>query len=449
MYLNEVQDKRTKDDLAKIIEEVLKQRIQGTKNEVGVWITPTFPKLLYVLEEDNITENAPYWYLTELAAKCTAKRMVPDYISEKIMKQLKLSKGETPGNGDVYACMGCRSFLTPDRSGNGYNNIANALDYKEDIPKYYGRFNQGVVTLNLVDVACSVPEKDYEGFWNLLDERAELCHRALQEKHKRLEGTTSDVSPIHFQYGALARLEKGEKIDKLLHSGYSTISLGYAGLWECVYKLIGKKLIEPEGHDLGIKIMQKLNDYCAKWKAEEDIDYSLYGSPIESTTYKFASCLQKRWGIIPGVTDKDYITNSYHIKVTEPVDAFTKIAFESEFQALSPGGAISYVEVPNLTNNIEAVLEVIKFIYDHLLYGELNTKCDYCQVCGYDGEITIIKKDNGDLIWKCPNCGNEDFDKMNIVRRTCGYLGSNDFVLGRKEEIKERVLHLDNREEER
>ena len=439
MYLNEVKDEQTKSDLAMIIEEVLTQRIQGVKNEKGVWITPAFPKLIYVLEEDNITEDSKYWYLTKLAAKCTAKRLVPDYISEKIMKRLKLSKGEDIGDGDTYPCMGCRSFLTPDRTGNGYDNIAKAENYKPNTPKYYGRFNQGVVTINLVDVACSVDNLD--DFWKLLDERLELCHLALQERHKRLEGTVSDISPIHWQYGALARLEKGEKIDKLLHGGYSTLSLGYAGLWECVYKLIGKKLTEEEGKELGLKIMRALNDACAVWKAAEDIDYSLYGTPIESTTYKFAKCLQKKFGIIPGVTDKNYITNSYHVHVTEPIDAFSKIALESEFQALSPGGAITYVEVPNLNNNIEAVLEVMKFIYDHIIYAELNTKSDYCQVCGFDGEIQIVE-DNGKLVWECPQCGNRDQDKMNVARRTCGYIGSNFWNQGRTMEIKERVLHL-------
>ena len=439
MYLNEVEDEQTKSDLAMIIEEVLTQRIQGVKNEKGVWITPAFPKLIYVLEEDNITEDSKYWYLTKLAAKCTAKRLVPDYISEKIMKRLKLSKGEEIGDGDTYPCMGCRSFLTPDRTGNGYDNIAKAENYKPNTPKYYGRFNQGVVTINLVDVACSVDNLD--DFWKLLDERLELCHLALQERHKRLEGTVSDISPIHWQYGALARLEKGEKIDKLLHGGYSTLSLGYAGLWECVYKLIGKKLTEEEGKELGLKIMRALNDACAEWKAAEDIDYSLYGTPIESTTYKFAKCLQKKFGIIPGVTDKNYITNSYHVHVTEPIDAFSKIALESEFQALSPGGAITYVEVPNLNNNIEAVLEVMKFIYDHIIYAELNTKSDYCQVCGFDGEIQIVE-DNGKLVWECPQCGNRDQDKMNVARRTCGYIGSNFWNQGRTMEIKERVLHL-------
>ena len=428
MYLNEVEDDQTKEDLALIIEEVLKQRYQGVKNEKGVWITPAFPKLIYVLEEDNIKEGTKYWELTKLAAKCTAKRLVPDYISEKIMKQLKLSLGELPGEGDVYACMGCRSFLTPDKSGNGWNNIANSKTYDPNKPKYYGRFNQGVVTINLIDVACSV--NNLEDFWNLLDERLELCHLALQERHKRLEGTTSDISPIHWQYGGLARLEKGEKIDKLLHGGYSTLSLGYAGLWECVYKLIGKKLTEKEGKELGLKIMQALNDACAKWKVAEDIDYSLYGTPIESTTYKFAKCLKKRFGIIPGVTDKDYITNSYHVKVTEPIDAFSKIALESEFQALSPGGAITYVEVPNMQNNLDAVLSVIQFIYDHIIYAELNTKSDYCQVCGFDGEIQIVEdNETKKLVWECPQCHNRDQSKMNVARRTCGYIGLTDLSL--------------------
>lgn len=441
MYLNEVEDQKTKDDLALIIEEVLKQRIQGVKNEKGVWITPAFPKLIYTLEEDNIKEGTKYWYLTKLAAKCTAKRMVPDYISEKIMKYLKLSAGETPGDGDCYVAMGCRSFLTPDRSGNGWNNISKAQNYVPNAPKYYGRFNQGVVTINLVDVACTA--KDLEDFWKILEERLEICHLGLQAKHKRLEGTISDISPIHWQYGALARLEKGETIDKLLHGGYSTISLGYAGLWECVYKLIGKKLTEPEGEKLGIEILKALNAACAKWKAKEDIDYSLYGTPIESTTYKFAQCLQKKFGIIEGVTDKDYITNSYHVKVTEPIDAFSKIALESKFQALSPGGAISYIEVPNMQNNIEAVLQVLQFIYDNIIYAELNTKSDYCQKCGWDGEILIVKdEETGRLVWECPNCKNRDQDTMNVARRTCGYIGSNFWNQGRTQEIAERVLHL-------
>ena len=434
MYLGEVEG-QTQKDLALIIEEVLKQRIQGIKNEKGVWITPAFPKLIYTLEECNITPNSEYYYLTELAAKCTAKRMVPDYISAKIMKQLK---------GDIYTCMGCRSFLTPDRfTDTGVGNIAKAKNYIENKHKYYGRFNQGVVTINLPDVACSA--KDKEDFWNILQERLDLCHIALQCRHKRLKGTISDISPIHWQYGALARLEKGETIDKLLYNGYSTLSLGYAGLWECVYKIIGKKLTEPEGKEFGLKIMQVLNAACAKWKAAENIDYSLYGTPIESTTYKFAKCLQKKFGKIPGVTDKNYITNSYHVHVTEPIDAFSKIALEAEFQALSPGGAISYIEVPNLQNNIPAVLEVIKFIYDHIIYAELNIKSDYCQICEYDGEIKIVKDEKtGKLVWECPNCGNRNQDKMNVARRTCGYIGSNFWNQGRTEEIAERVVHLGN-----
>ena len=428
MWLDEAKNPQEKTDLALIIEEVLKQRIQGTKNEVGVWITPAFPKLIYCLDEENIKEGTPYWYLTELAAKCTAKRMVPDYISAKLMRQLKLSKGEEAGHGDVYTCMGCRSFLTPDRSGNGFDNIARAKNYDPTKPKYYGRFNQGVVTINLVDVACSVD--NLSDFWKLLDQRLQICHLGLQEKHKRLEGTVSDISPIHWQYGALARLDKGEKIDKLLHGGYSTLSLGYAGLWECVYKLNGHKLTEPEGKALGLEILKVLNNACAKWKAEEDIDYSLYGTPIESTTYKFAKCLQKKFGIIPGVTDKDYITNSYHVHVTEPIDAFSKLALEADFQALSPGGAISYIEVPNMQDNIPAVLQVIQFIYDHIMYAELNTKADYCQVCGYDGEIKVVKdEETGRLVWECPNCGNRNQDKMNVARRTCGYIGWTDLSL--------------------
>lgn len=429
MYLNEVQDEQTKNDLAMIIEEVLKQRYQGVKNEKGIWVTPAFPKLIYVLEEDNVYENSKYFYLTKLAAKCTAKRLVPDYISEKIMKQLKIDPN---GDGQCYTCMGCRSFLTPYVDENGK-------------PKYYGRFNQGVVTINLPDVALSC-DKDINKFWRVFDERMELCHKALQCRHKRLTGTKSDVAPILWQYGALARLNKGEKIDKLLHGGYSTLSLGYAGLWECVYALIGKKLTEPEGEKLGLEIMQKLNEYCMKWRKDEDIHYSLYGTPLESTTYKFAKCLQKRFGIIEGVTDKNYITNSYHIHVTEPIDAFSKLAIESKFQALSPGGAISYVEVPNLDNNIEAVIAVMKFIYDNIQYAELNTKSDYCQVCGWDGEIKIVEDKDGKLIWKCPNCGNTDQNKMNVARRTCGYIGSNFWNQGRTQEIKERVLHLGDNE---
>ena len=424
MYLNEAKNEQEKHDLAMIIEETLKQRHKGVKNEKGVWITPAFPKLIYVLEEDNITEDSKYWYLTELAAKCTAKRMVPDYISEKVMLQSKIDKN---GEGHCFTCMGCRSFLTPYVDENGK-------------PKYYGRFNQGVVTVNLIDIGLSAG-KDIDKFWKIFDERMELCHRALQCRHERLTGTLSDAAPILWQYGALARLKKGEKIDKLLHGGYSTLSLGYAGLWECVYSLIGKKLTEEEGKELGLEIMQKLNDYCAKWKKEENIDYSIYGTPLESTTYKFAKCLQKRFGIIKGVTDKNYITNSYHVHVTENIDAFSKLKLESEFQALSPGGAISYVEVPNMQDNIPAVLQVIKFIYDNIMYAELNTKSDYCQVCGYDGEIKIVH-DDGKLVWECPNCGNRDQDKMNVARRTCGYIGTQFWNQGRTQEIEERVLHL-------
>ena len=424
MYLNEAKNEQEKHDLAMIIEETLKQRHKGVKNEKGVWITPAFPKLIYVLEEDNITEDSKYWYLTELAAKCTAKRMVPDYISEKVMLQSKIDKN---GEGHCFTCMGCRSFLTPYVDENGK-------------PKYYGRFNQGVVTVNLIDIGLSAG-KDLDKFWKIFDERMELCHRALQCRHERLTGTLSDAAPILWQYGALARLKKGEKIDKLLHGGYSTLSLGYAGLWECVYSLIGKKLTEKEGKELGLEIMQKLNDYCAKWKKEENIDYSIYGTPLESTTYKFAKCLQKRFGIIKGVTDKNYITNSYHVHVTENIDAFSKLKLESEFQALSPGGAISYVEVPNMQDNIPAVLQVIKFIYDNIMYAELNTKSDYCQICGYDGEIKIVH-DDGKLVWECPNCGNRDQDKMNVARRTCGYIGTQFWNQGRTQEIEERVLHL-------
>ena len=430
MYLNEAKNEREKKDLAMIIEETLRQRYQGVKNESGVWVTPAFPKLIYVLEDDNVDEGSEYYYLTELAAKCTAKRMVPDYISEKKMKELK---------GDVYTCMGCRSFLTADRSYKK-GNLANAGNYKEGEHKYYGRFNQGVVTINLVDIGLSAG-KDMNKFWSIFDERMDLCHRALRCRHERLKGTLSDVAPILWQYGALARLKKGEEIDRLLYDGYSTISLGYAGLWECVYSLIGKKLTEPEGKELGLEIMRKLNEYCAKWKDEENIDYSIYGTPLESTTYEFAKCLQKRFGIVKGVTDKNYITNSYHVHVTEPVDAFTKLKLESEFQALSPGGAISYVEVPNMLHNISAVMQVIRFIYDNIMYAELNTKSDYCQVCGYDGEIKIVE-DDGKLVWECPQCGNRDQDKMNVARRTCGYIGTQFWNQGRTQEIKERVLHL-------
>lgn len=425
MYLNEAKDEQEKKDLALIIEETLRQRYQGVKNEKGIWITPAFPKLIYVLEEDNIHEDSPYYYLTQLAAKCTAKRLVPDYISEKIMLQNKIDKN---GEGHCYTCMGCRSFLTPYVDENGQ-------------PKYYGRFNQGVVTVNLVDIGLSA-EGDIRKFWEIFDERMELCHRALQCRHERLTGTLSDAAPILWQHGALLRLEKGEKIDKYLHGGYSTLSLGYAGLWECVYSLNGKKLTEPEGEELGLEIMRKLNEYTAKWKAAENIDYSLYGTPLESTTYKFAKCLQKRFGVVKGVTDRNYITNSYHIHVTEDIDAFDKLALESKFQTLSPGGAISYVEVPNMQNNLDAVLSVMKFIYDHIMYAELNTKSDYCQVCGYDGEIEIQEDEHGKLIWKCPNCGNTDQNKMNVARRTCGYIGTQFWNQGRTQEIKERVLHL-------
>ncbi len=427
MYLNEAKNEREKADLAIIIEEVLKQRITGTKNEVGVWVTPAFPKLIYVLEEDNIHEDSKYFYLTELAAKCTAKRMVPDYISEKMMLQLKIDQN---GNGNCYTCMGCRSFLTPYVDENGK-------------PKYYGRFNQGVVTINLVDVACSACRegKSEKKFWEILEDRLELCHRALKCRHERLEGTLSDAAPILWQHGALSRLGKGETIDELLHGGYSTISLGFAGLWECVFEVTGKKLTEPEGEAFGLAIMQKLNDACMKWRNAENIHYSLYGTPLESTTYKFAKCLQRRFGIIEGVTDKNYITNSYHIHVTEPIDAFKKLELEAKFQALSPGGAISYVEVPNMQQNIPAVLEVMKFIYDNIMYAELNTKSDYCHLCGYEGEIEIVKED-GKLVWCCPNCGNEDQNKMNVARRTCGYIGSQYWNQGRTQEIKERVLHL-------
>ena len=438
MYLDEVQEGRLRDDLAMLIEEVLKQRIQGVKNEQGVWITPAFPKLLYVLEEDNIHPESKYYYLTKLAAKCTAKRMVPDYISEKKMKEYKVSAF---GTHDCYPCMGCRSFLTPDRFTKKVGNIANAMNYDPNKPKYYGRFNQGVVTINLVDVACS-SKKNMDKFWKIFEERCELCHRALRIRHEHLLGTPSDVAPILWQYGALARLKKGETIDKLLYNGYSTISLGYAGLWETVYYMTGKKLTEPEGKEFGLKVMEKLNEYTAKWKEAENIDYSIYGTPIESTTYKFAKCLQERFGIIKGVTDKNYITNSYHVHVTEPIDAFSKLKLESEFQRLSPGGAISYVEVPNLTGNVDAVLSVVKYIYDNIMYAELNTKSDYCQVCGYDGEIEIITNEHGKHIWHCPQCGNTDHNKMNVARRTCGYIGTNDFNQGRLEEIKERVLHL-------
>ena len=427
MYLDEVPEGQTRDDLAVIIEEMLKQRIQGVKNETGAWITPAFPKLIYVLDEDNIYPDSKYYYLTELAAKCTAKRMVPDYISAKVMKELK---------GGVWVSMGCRSFLTPDRTT---ENVANAKNWVKG-QKYYGRFNQGVVTINLVDVACS-SEKDKNKFWKIFDERLELCHRALQIRHKRLLGTVSDMSPIHWQYGALARLKKGEKIDNLLFSGYSTISLGYAGLYECVKYMTGKSHTDSEAKPFALEIMQHMNDKCNEWKKAENMDYSLYGTPLESTTYKFAKCLQKRFGIIPEVTDHEYITNSYHVNVREHIDAFTKLKFESEFQKLSPGGAISYVEVPNMQQNIPAVISVMKFIYDNIMYAELNTKSDYCQVCGYDGEIKIVE-DNGKLVWECPNCGNRDQNKMNVARRTCGYVGSHFWNQGRTQEIRDRVVHL-------
>ena len=440
MYLNEARSAQEKHDLAMIVEETLRQRYEGVKNEAGVWITPAFPKLIYVLEDDNVYEDSPYFYLTQLAAKCTAKRMVPDYISEKKMRELKLSKGETAGNGDCYTCMGCRSFLTPDRSGNGFNNVANALNYDPTKPKYYGRFNQGVVTINLPDVALS-SHQDMDKFWKIFDERLELCHRALLCRHERLMGTLSDAAPILWQYGALARLKKGETIDKLLVGGYSTISLGYAGLYECVKYMTGHSHTEKEGTPFAMAVMQRMNDKCAEWKAESDIDFSLYGTPLESTTYKFAKCLQRRFGIIPGVTDKGYITNSYHVHVSEEIDAFDKLKFEGMFQQLSPGGAISYVEVPNMQDNLKAVIRVMQYIYDNIMYAELNTKSDYCQVCGYDGEIKIVE-DDGKLVWECPNCGNRDQEKMNVARRTCGYIGTQFWNQGRTEEIRDRVLHL-------
>ena len=423
MYLDEVPEGRTRDDLAMIIEEVMKQRMQGVKNEKGVWITPAFPKLIYVLDEDNITEDSKYWYLTELAAKCTAKRMVPDYISAKIMKELK--------DGDVYPCMGCRSFLTVEDSQRNADGSH----------KFYGRFNQGVVTINLVDVACS-SEGNMERFWEILDERLELCHRALRCRHERLLGTVSDVAPILWQNGALARLKKGETIDKLLYNGYSTISLGYAGLYEMCMRMLGKSHTDPEAKPFALSVMQRLNDKCKEWKEAENISYSVYGTPMESTTYKFAKCLQKRFGIIPGVTDKNYITNSYHVHVTEEIDAFSKLKFESEFQKLSPGGAISYIEVPNMQTNIPAVLSVLQYIYENIMYAELNTKSDFCEVCGYDGEIKIIEDETGKLVWECPNCGNRDQDKLFVARRTCGYIGTQFWNQGRTQEIKDRVLHL-------
>ena len=441
MYLGEARNEQEKHDLAIIIEETLKQRIEGVKNEKGVWITPAFPKLIYVLEEDNIHEGTKYWELTKLAARCTAKRMVPDYISEKKMRELKLSKGETPGHGDVYTCMGCRSFLTPDRSGNGWNNIANAGNYEPGKPKYYGRFNQGVVTINLVDVALSSGGA-VDKFWRIFDERLELCYEALMCRHNRLKGTLSDAAPILWQYGALARLGKGEPIDKLLYGGYSTISLGYAGLYECVKYMTGKSHTDPAATPFALEVMQHMNDKCAEWKQKENIDFSLYGTPLESTTYKFAKCLQKRFGIIEGITDKNYITNSYHIHVSEHINAFDKLAFESQFQALSPGGAISYVEVPNMQSNIDAVLQVMQFIYENIMYAELNTKSDYCQICGFDGEIEIKEDKDGKLVWTCPQCGNTDQSKMNVARRTCGYIGTQYWNQGRTQEIRDRVLHL-------
>ena len=426
MYLGEAKDERTRSDLAAVIEEVLKQRTLGVKNEKGAYVSPAFPKLVYVLEERNAKPDSPYWYLTELAARCTAKRMVPDYISEKIMLKNKV---DAKGNGNCYTCMGCRSFLTPYLDASGR-------------PKYYGRFNQGVVTVNLVDAGLSA-DGDLDAFWEILGERLELCHRALQCRHRRLEGTLSDAAPILWQHGALARLKRGERIDALLHGGYSTISLGYAGLWECVYALTGRKLTEPEGEKLGLEIMRKLNEYTAKWKAAENIDYSLYGTPLESTTYRFAKCLQRRFGIIAGVTDRNYVTNSYHVHVTEKIDAFSKLALEAKFQNLSPGGAISYVEVPNLQNNIPAVLSLVRFIYDNIMYAELNTKSDYCQRCGFDGEIEIVDDENGKLVWRCPKCGNVDQSTMNVARRTCGYIGSQFWNQGRTQEIRDRVMHLD------
>ena len=432
MYLNEARGEQEKRDLAVIIEEMLEQRYQGVKNEQGVWVTPAFPKLIYVLEEDNIHDDSPYYYLTRLAAKCTARRMVPDYISEKKMLELK---------GDVYPCMGCRSFLTPDRfTDAGVGNIANAGNYEPGKHKYYGRFNQGVVTINLPDVALS-SGGNIDKFWSIFEERLELCHRALRCRHDRLKGTLSDAAPILWQYGACARLKKGEPIDKLLYDGYSTISLGYAGLYECVKYMTGKSHTDPSATPFALSIMQKMNDKCKEWKTAENIDYSLYGTPLESTTYKFAKCLQKRFGVIEGVTDKGYITNSYHVHVTEPIDAFSKLKFEAQFQHLSPGGAISYVEVPDMQQNLEAVLQVMKFIYDNIIYAELNTKSDYCQVCGWDGEISIVEED-GKLIWRCPKCGNTDQDKMNVARRTCGYIGTQFWNQGRTQEIRERVLHL-------
>ena len=433
MYLNEVPEGQTRDDLALVIEEMLNQRMQGVKNEKGVWITPAFPKLIYVLADDNAGKDSKYYYLTELAAKCTAKRLVPDYISEKIMLREK---------GDVYPCMGCRSFLTPDRfTDAGVGNIAKAKNFDEKKHKYYGRFNQGVVTINLVDVACS-SKKNEADFWRILDERLELCHRALRARHDRLLGTLSDSAPILWQNGAIARLAKGEKIDELLYSGYSTISLGYAGLYEMTRYMKDASHTSPEGKEFALKVMEKLNEACNKWKKEEKIDYSVYGTPLESTTYKFSKCLQKRFGLIEGVTDRNYITNSYHVHVSEKIDAFSKLKFESDFQKLSPGGAISYVEVPNMSNNVEAVISIMQYIYDNIMYAELNTKSDYCQCCGFDGEIKIVNDEDGKLVWECPNCGNRDQDKMNVARRTCGYIGTQYWNQGRTQEIAERVLHL-------
>ena len=440
MYLGEARSETERHDLAMVIEEVLRQRYEGVKNEAGVWITPAFPKLIYVLEDENVHEGAPYYYLTKLAAKCTAKRMVPDYISEKKMRELKLSKGEEPGEGDCYTCMGCRSFLTPDRSGNGFDNVANAGNYEPGKPKYYGRFNQGVVTINLVDVACS-SEGDMDRFWQIFDERLDLCRKALMCRHNRLKGTLSDAAPILWQYGALARLKKGEPIDKLLYGGYSTISLGYAGLYECVKYMTGKSHTDAAATPFAMDVMQHMNDKCTEWKNESDIDFSLYGTPLESTTYKFSKALQRRFGLIEGITDKGYITNSYHVHVSEEIDAFTKLKFESEFQRLSPGGAISYVEVPNMQDNLQAVIRVLQYIYDNIMYAELNTKSDYCQRCGFDGEIRIVEDDNK-LVWECPHCGNRDQDTLNVARRTCGYIGTQFWNQGRTEEIRDRVLHL-------
>ncbi len=440
MYLNEARNESEKRDLAMIIEETLRQRYEGVKNEAGVWITPAFPKLIYVLEEDNITEDSPYFYLTKMAAKCTAKRMVPDYISEKKMREYKLSKGEVEGEGDCYTCMGCRSFLTPDRSGNGYDNVANAGNYEPGKPKYYGRFNQGVVTISLPDVALS-SRGDMAKFWQIFDERLELCYKALMCRHDRLKGTLSDAAPILWQYGALARLKKGEPIDKLLYGGYSTISLGYAGLYECVKYMTGHSHTDADGTPFAMEVMQHMNDKCNEWKAATNIDFSLYGTPLESTTYKFAKALQRRFGVIEGITDKGYITNSYHVHVSEQIDAFDKLKFESQFQRLSPGGAISYVEVPNMQDNLKAVVRVMQYIYDNIMYAELNTKSDYCQACGFDGEIQIVE-DDGKLVWECPKCGNRDQEKLNVARRTCGYIGTQFWNQGRTQEIRDRVLHL-------